>query len=431
VKTDPYWWEAAPREATPSTPQPLPAGSDVVVVGSGYTGLSCALTLARAGRSVVVLDAETPGHGASSRSGGMVGHGHRLSFVKLKERFGDARALDLIREGIASLDYTTNLIAREKIDARFARTGRFRGAWSEADFTAIAREAETLSKEAGLPVEIVAKRDQHREIATDKYQGGILFPTHGGLHPALFHTGLLARVREAGVAVIGNTPVTGVRRDLETYMVETERGVIVARDVVIATNGYTGSATRPFARRIVGVPSFLIATERLGENRVKSLIPNGRMIVETRATHFYYRPSPDGTRIVFGGRAALHPIPLDDAARRLSKSLSELLPGLDDVRVDHAWTGNVAFTMSDLPAIGRQDGLWFALGCNGSGVALMPFLGHKLALKILGDPAGLTAYDDIPFRAVPLYSGKPWFLPLMTQWFRFKDAQRERRERKR
>lgn len=428
MKTDPYWWEAAPREH--EAPAPLPARADVAIVGSGYTGLSAALTLARAGRSVVVVDAEAPGYGASSRSGGMVGHGHRLSYVKLKQKFGDERALALIREGIASLEFAADLIAREKIDARFARTGRFRGAWSVADYDAIAREAEALSKEAGLPVEVVAKRDQHREIATEKYQGGILFTSHGGLHPALFHTGLLLRARESGATVIGNTAVTGVSRDGENYVLETARGRITARDVVIATNGYTGQATRPFARRIVGVPSFLIATERLGENRVRSLIPNGRMIVETRATHFYYRPSPDGTRIVFGGRAALHPIPLGDAARRLSKSLAELLPGLDDVRIDHAWTGNVAFTMSDLPAIGRQDGLWYALGCNGGGVALMPYLGHKLALRILGDADGATAYDDVPFRAVPLYNGKPWFLPLMTQWFRLKDALRERRDQR-
>ena len=145
--------------------------------------------------------------------------------------------------------------------------------------------------------------------------------------------------------------------------------------------------------------------ERLGENRVRSLIPNGRMIVETRATHFYYRPSPDGTRIVFGGRAALHPISPHEAARRLSKAMAGLLPELEGVKLDHAWTGNVAFTLSDLPAIGQRDGLWYALGCNGSGVALMPYLGHKLALKMLGDPAGATAYDDVPFRAVPFHTG--------------------------
>jgi glycine/D-amino acid oxidase-like deaminating enzyme len=146
------------------------------------------------------------------------------------------------------------------------------------------------------------------------------------------------------------------------------------------------------------------------------------MIVETREKHLYYRPSPDRTRIVLGGRAALHPIPLDVAAARLMKELRAIFPSLNDVDVSHVWTGNVAMTRSDLPGIGQRDGLWYALGCNGSGVALMPYLGHKAALKILGKPEGATAFDDIPFTAVPLYNGNAWFRPLMTWWFQARDA---------
>jgi glycine/D-amino acid oxidase-like deaminating enzyme len=168
----------------------------------------------------------------------------------------------------------------------------------------------------------------------------------------------------------------------------------------------------------------MIATEPLGEARVRSLIPNGRMIVETRSTHRYYRPSPDGTRLVIGGRAALHPIHLDVASRWLMSELRAIFPSLRDVRVTHAWSGNVAMTRSDLPGIGQRDGIWYALGCNGGGVAMMPHLGRKLALKILGLPEGRTAFDDIVLPAVPLYNGKAWFRPLMTWWFRASDKLR-------
>jgi glycine/D-amino acid oxidase-like deaminating enzyme len=157
---------------------------------------------------------------------------------------------------------------------------------------------------------------------------------------------------------------------------------------------------------------------------VRSLIPNGRMIVETGDKHRYHRPSPDGTRIVFGGRAALHPIRLDEAAGWLMKELRAIFPSLQDARISHVWTGNVAMTRSDLPGIGQRDGIWYALGCNGSGVAMMPHLGRKLALKILGQRDGDTAFDDIPFTAVPFYNGSPWFRPLMTWWFRAKDKLR-------
>jgi glycine/D-amino acid oxidase-like deaminating enzyme len=168
----------------------------------------------------------------------------------------------------------------------------------------------------------------------------------------------------------------------------------------------------------------MIATESLGTDRVKSLIPNGRMIVETRDKHLYYRPSPDGTRIVLGGRAALHPIQLDEAAEWLMNELRAIFPTLAGTRVSHVWTGNVAMTRSDLPGIGQRDGIWFALGCNGSGVALMPYLGHKVALKVLGRRDGKTAFDDISFAAVPLYNGTAWFRPLMTWWFRARDRLR-------
>jgi glycine/D-amino acid oxidase-like deaminating enzyme len=162
----------------------------------------------------------------------------------------------------------------------------------------------------------------------------------------------------------------------------------------------------------------------LGENRVTDLIPNRRMIVETRAKHLYYRPSPDGKRIVLGGRAALHPIDLNLAAGRLRAELVALFPSLADAAVSHVWTGNVAMTRSDLAGIGQRDGVWHVLGCNGSGVALMPYLGRKVALKMLGHPDGVTAFDDVPLPTVPFYSGKPWFLPLMTAWFRAKDRMR-------
>jgi glycine/D-amino acid oxidase-like deaminating enzyme len=420
ISFDPYWWDAAPRE--PRVDAAIPATCDVAIVGAGYAGCSAALTLARGGRSVVAFDADSPGHWASSRSGGMVGHGHRLSYTKLIERFGAEKAKALIREGVASLDFAKALIEGERIDAMLQLTGRMRGAWTEADFVAMEKDATALVRDLAMPITVLSKADVRKEMDADCYEGGLLFHAHGGLHPAKFHRGLLERAREAGAQVIGYTPVTRVEREAQGFVVHTPRGSVRAREVVVATNGYTGRTTLDLARRLVAIPSFLIATEPIGEARVRALVPNGRMLVETRAKHLYYRPSPDGTRMVLGGRAALHPIPLDDAARRLLKELVAIFPSLAGVRVSHAWTGNVAMTRSDLAGIGRREGLWYALGCNGSGVALMPYLGHKVALKLMGKPEGRTAFDDIPFKAVPFYDGTPWFRPLMTWWFRGRDA---------
>ena len=415
----PFWWEAAPRESEQEVN--LPATADCVVVGAGYAGLNAALTLARAGCSVVVCEAGPPGFGASSRSGGMIGHGHRLSYSNLIALYGAAKAKTLIGEGMASLDYVKQLINSEGIDARLSAVGRLRGAWTQADYDTMGREAELLRRDLGLPVDVVQKSDMHKEIASDSYQGGLVFHSHGGVHPALFQQGLLGVACSAGVEVAGFTPVTRIDRQIDHTLVHTQRGSIKARDVIVATNGYSAGPVLDFARRLVPMPSFLIATEEIGENRVRDLIPNLRMIVETREKHLYYRPSPDGKRIILGGRAALHPIDLEEAKVRLKKELVALFPSLAQTGISHVWTGNIAMTRSDLPGIGKLGGLWYALGCNGSGVALMPYLGHKLALKILGDKEGVTAFDDIPFKAIPFYDGRPWFLPLMTAWYRGRD----------
>lgn len=419
LKQTPLWWETAPREGDSGAT--LPRSADIVIIGAGYTGLSCALALARAGRSVTVIDSGAPGFGASSRSGGMVGHGHRLSYAKLEARYGTPKAKAILREGVAAFDFTIGLIERERIDAKFARVGRFRGCATASDYEANAREAERLRSEIGVPCEVVPRAEQHREVASDAYQGGVVFPTHGGLHPGLFHAGLLDVARQAGATIIGHMPALRIDGTEGARRVATARGVVTASEIVVATNGYTPRSIGPLARRLLPIPSFLIATEPVGANRVRAAIPNGRMIVETRSKHLYFRPSPDGQRIILGGRAALHPIALNEAARWLQRELGTILPDLATVQVTHCWTGNVAFTLRELPGIGRHNGIWHALGCNGSGVALMPYLGNKLAQKITGAADGTTAFDDLPLRPIPLYWGDPWFRPLMTAWYRLTD----------
>ncbi len=419
LKQTPLWRETAPREGDSGAT--LPRSADIVIIGAGYTGLSCALALARAGRSVTVIDSGAPGFGASSRSGGMVGHGHRLSYAKLEARYGAPKAKAILREGVAAFDFTIALIERERIDAKFARVGRFRGCATASDYEANAREAERLRSEIGVPCEVVPRAEQHREVASDVYQGGVVFPTHGGLHPGLFHAGLLDVARQAGATVIGHMPALRIDGTKGARRVATARGVVTASEIVVATNGYTPRSIGPLARRLLPIPSFLIATEPVGANRVRAAIPNGRMIVETRSKHLYFRPSPDGQRIILGGRAALHPIALNEAARWLQRELGTILPDLATVQVTHCWTGNVAFTLRELPGIGRHNGIWHALGCNGSGVALMPYLGNKLAQKITGAADGTTAFDDLPLRPIPLYWGDPWFRPLMTAWYRLTD----------
>jgi glycine/D-amino acid oxidase-like deaminating enzyme len=411
----PYWWEAAPPPERSAAA--LPKRVDVAVVGAGFTGISTALTLARAGRHVLVLDGEAPGSGASRRNGGMIGNGHRVGFAALARLYGAARAEAILREGMNALAFTTGLIEAEGIDCRFRRCGRFRAAWTPQHYEAMARDLDHLHRLIGLEGEMVPAEAQHREVASARYHGGCVFTRHGGLHPGLLHQGLMDRAEQAGATVAGHAPVTAVRRGSAGFVVRTGRGDVAARDVILATNGYSGGAVPWLRRRIVPVTSYLAATEELGENRVRALIPGGRMIVETRARHCYYRPSPDRRRIVFGVRAALHRIDLGRAAAIVRRLLADLFPDLGEPALTHMWCGNVGMTRDQIPHVGSHDGLHYAAGFSGSGVAMAPYLGYKVALKVLADPDGATAFDDTRFRAVPFYEGHPWFLPFMSLYY--------------
>jgi len=416
---DPWWWEALPP--TEPDPAPLPPRCDVAIIGAGYTGLSAALTLARAGRDVLVLDAGIAGRGASTRNGGMIGSGHRLGFPALADRLGRPGAAAILREGAASLEFTASLIEREEIACQFTRCGRFRAAWRARDYDSMGRELDMLRREIELDADMVPRSEQHREVRTDSYHGGTVYHRHGALQPALFHSGLLARVRAAGARVAEHSAVSAISLERGGFTLETARGRIEAAAVIVATNGYTGPESPTLRRRLVPLSSYLIATEPLPAGAVAELIPGGRMIVETRSRHCYYRASPDGQRILFGGRAALSAIEPAPAAERLRKLLVQVFPSLAETRMTHSWSGRIAFPRDQMPHIGSIDGIYFALGYSGSGVAMAPYLGHKVALKVLGSADGHTAFDDVPFAPIPFHRGRPWFLPFLDIGYRIRD----------
>jgi len=415
---EPWWWEAAPRGIHDA---PLPKQTDVAVLGAGFTGLSAALTLSLAGRSVLVLDAESPGFGASSRNGGMIGSGHRRGFADLSKAFGEAKARDFIKEGLTSLAFTRGLIEREGIDCNLDICGRFRAAWRPQDYESLARDAEFQVREFGTEMSVVPRAEQSREVATDSYHGGVIFHQHGGLHPGLFHAGLCDRAQKAGAMVAGRAAVTRLQRESGGFRLTTARGTVAARDVIIATNGYTGRVTQDLRRGLVPVSSYIVATEPLGDNRIKTLIHGGRMIVETRSRHCYYRASPDGQRLIFGCRAALRAIDPRKSAPIARKLIVDLFPSLKEVKISHSWSGRLGMTRQQLPHVSKRDGLHVALGFNGSGVAMAPYLGHKAALKVMGDPDGRTPFEETELTAVPFYDGRPWFLPFMDLYYDMKD----------
>jgi|TARA_B100000959_G_scaffold223152_1_gene236457 glycine/D-amino acid oxidase-like deaminating enzyme len=420
--TTPYWWVEAGKPKSPPEIT-LPGETDVVIVGAGLTGLSAARTLAKSGKAVLALDAFAPGVRASSCNGGMIGGGNQLAIDEIEAEFGKGMVEGLLRETHLDANaFIKALIADEAIECDLAITGRFRGLWSKGEYDSAGRELDRLKRIVPVDVEMVPRESQHKEVATDIYAGGTLLPLHGGLNPAKYVAGLMKAAQVHGAVVQGGTPVTNVVRCGTGFTVETSRGSVRTGDVLVATNGYTPTSLGYAKRRIVPVPSFLVATEPLGVDTVKGLFPNGCMVSESRSRHCYYRPSPDGQRLVFGGRAAMMPVPEGFATSQLRYLIDSIFPQLGEVVFSHSWNARTGFTFDFTPHVGCYDGLWYAMGYSGSGNSMAPYLGHKAALQVMGDPEGETVFTRSGFPTRWWHRGPPWFLPFADMLFRAKDA---------
>ncbi len=416
----PFWWDAAPPHLRAAS---VPPRAEVLIIGGGIAGLSTALELARNGARPVVLDREVIGWGASSRNGGALAGAAGLGRAnpKLQQQTDPAILAAMVDEAEQSFDDFEQLIEREGLDCDYRRTGRFIGAHAPKAMDALRRRAELLNKGDGEPARLLQRDEVAEELATTRYAGGLVVPRAGSLHPGKY-VQELARVAEAaGAALHGGVEMQGFERSGSGFKVRTSAGEISADALMVATNGYTGPVTPWQRRRLVPVASYMIATEVLGAERVRQVMPKLRVYGDTKKVLYYFRPSPDGERILFGGRASFVDSDVRRAGARLHRFLVHLVPSLAGTRISHAWKGNVAFAFDYLPHVGQNEGVHYALACNGSGVVTMTHLGREAAQQILGRANRVSAFSRLPFPTMPGYGGHPWFMPLIGGFYRLRD----------
>jgi glycine/D-amino acid oxidase-like deaminating enzyme len=406
--------------------QPL-AEADVVIVGSGYTGLNAAIQTARGGRTTLVLDADDPGYGCSTRNGGQISTSVKPTLEKLTARFGADRARAIRQEGQNALEWIEDFVGSESIACDFRRAGRYHAAHTPKHYETLVRDAETLRKNEGIEVFEVPRQDQRRELGSDIYHGGVVFTRHSVLSPARYQLGLMERALAAGVHITGRCPVTAITRDATGFLVKTAKGSVRARDVIVATNGYTSGVTPWLQRRVIPIGSYIIATEELPADLVNRLFPTDRIASDTCKVVYYYRASPDRKRILFGGRVSAKETNPEISAPRLYADMCRIFPDLLGYKVTHSWTGTVAYTFDELAHTGTHDGVHYAMGYCGSGVSMASYLGMRLGQKVLGLKEGMTAFDGLPFPTRPLYYGNPWFLPATVAWYRWRDRLQNQR----
>lgn len=436
MKEYPYWQDnpqsaslqsivSSRQSAVTAPPLPAPRASryDVVIVGAGYTGLAAARQLASSGASVLVVERETVGWGASSRNAGQVLTGLRLDVATLVARYGERRARQLFEIARASLDRLERIIADQSIDCDYARSGHIQAASRPSHFAAFREEQALLARVFDHRVELVSRADQSSEVGSDLYHGLLVDERSGRVNPARLVHGMAAAAARAGADIVERTAALKTTRMPTGWLVSTMGGDVGADDVLFATDGYTDRAAPALQRRFVPIGSYIIVTAPLAAEQAASILPRGRMAFDSKHFLHYFRLTPD-RRLLFGGRAEFSQ-PSEATTRRaaeiLHRGLEDVFPQLAGISIEYAWGGNVGFTRDQLPHAGKLDGVYYAGGYCGHGIAMATHLGEQIARRIAGEAFDHPFFDD-RFPAIPLYAGNPWFLPIVGAYYRLRDA---------
>lgn len=412
------WQVQAPPLDPPSTP--LPTSVDAVVVGAGFAGVSAARELARRGHRVVVVDKASIGWGASTRNGGMVIPELKAGPRALEREYG-AVGRRMYAEVNEAFDHVEGLIADHAIECSYERTGQLYLAHSARMVPKLRAMAQEHGTELGEDVWFVPREELVDEVGSSAFHAGVVIARTGGVQPAALHRGLVQLAVDAGAELHGRTTARAIERrpGRPGRRVITDRGPIDARVVVVCTNAYADALVPALQHRVVPIGSFIVATEVLDPALALELIPRRRMLVDTKNFLFYWRLTPDG-RLAFGGRRSFASTTVAEARAFLREQMVRVHPQLAGVAVEYAWGGNVAITIDRMPHVGSFDGVWYATGCNGSGVATNTWMGARVAQALCGD-AELPAFAEIPFPKVPLPRLQRAYLPIVGQWYRYQD----------
>ena len=419
------FWHDTVEMPSASSPTALPGKVEVAVVGGGYTGLSVALTLARRGVRVAVLEAETIGWGASSRNGGMTLTGLKVGMSDILKAYGRETARELFQVSLDAIDTVEHITQAEAIQCGFSRCGHLVLATKPEHFNALSKEVEFMHQEFNHALRLLPKNELAGEVGSALYFGGLVDEVSGGLNPAQYVVGLARAAEKAGALLCSRARVTRVEKQAGGFNLTTARGKLSAEKLFVATSGYTGGVVPGLQKKVIPVGSFIIATEPLSKELVSEISPKNRMIYDTRHYLNYYRFSAD-KRLIFGGRAAFFPeneTTIRQSAEILRREMIRIFPQLGHAAIDYAWGGTLDFTFDMLPHVGELEGVCYSLGYAGHGVALATHLGKTAAEAMLAGTIKEHPFAALRFPGAPLglYDGRPWFLPLAGLWYRVLD----------
>jgi len=418
------YWHTTVQMPDDSNLTSIPADVDFAIIGGGYTGLSAARTLAQQDATVVVLEAESIGWGASSRNGGMALTGLKVGMATIIKKYGRDLAKTLFQYSLDSVNTVEQIVKEENIDCGFERYGHLLTANKPKHYEALKDEVDFMAKEFNHKVRLVPANELKSEIGSNAYHGALVDEVSGGLNPAQYVAGLAAAAEKAGAMLCAKARVSRLERGEKRFVIETERGSLSAKSVLVATSGYTGNVTKKLQKKIIPIGSFIIATEKLSNELAHELSPHNRMIFDYKHFLNYFRLWDN--RMIFGGRAAFFPEnekTIEQSAEILRLEMVSVYPQLKDAKVEYAWGGTLDFAFDQMTHVGEVDGLFYSLGYAGHGVAMATHLGKTVAEAMVKGNIKEHPFAQFDFPSAPmgLYNGSPWFLPFAGMYYKVLD----------
>jgi gamma-glutamylputrescine oxidase len=374
--------------------------ADVVVLGGGLAGCSAALHLAKRGYRVALLEANAVGYGASGRSGGQIIFGLAASQKTLIAEVGRDDARHLFDLSIEALDLTQSLIREYAIDCDY-RANHVHVAVRPRHVQELDDWVRELHEDYGYRSVSLLDRDELQDhVRSERYLAGLIDSRSGHLHPLKFTQGVARAAETAGAAIFENSQVLRYE-DGPQVIVRTAHGTVRCAHLVLCGNAYIGAVAPSLARRILGVGTYIIATEPLGEERARSLLPSDAAIADINWILDYFRRSADH-RLLFGGRVSYSALQPPRLAESMRKRMLRIFPGLAGVKVAYSWGGYLDITLSRAPNFGRlAPNVFYMQGFSGHGMSLTGLAGKLVAEALAGTAERFDVFARIPHRDFP------------------------------
>lgn len=392
------WYEDTVGERPVYPPLDGDRHADVVIVGGGFTGLSAAVHLAKAGTSVVLIEAHRFGDGASGRNGGQLGTGQRAGPEEMEAEFGFERAKALFDLAEEAKSHLLDFAATNGIEIDFT-PGHLNVTHKKRELPEYEAYVEALNRFGYPHATVMSAQETAERVGSTHYCGGVRDMGTGHIHPMKLLVGTARVAAEAGARLFENTRATDVSANGGQVTVKTATGTIRAKKALLAIDAYAGDLEKDTASHIMPIGSFIGATIPLGKD--SPVLPGGESVSDSRFVVRYFRRAPSG-ELLFGGREIYAVNDPNDIHIHIRRQIAETYPALKDIEITHGWGGYVGITMPRKPYIREvMPNVISAGGYSGHGVMLSNFVGKLYAEAVSGNRDRLKFFEALDVPAFP------------------------------